>query len=480
MSSTKPATIADLPSELLLGIASNLATSFSSLIRLKNVNRKWRDVVAETKLDPVTKKLFDTYTCIVALPTLERTPSNVLVPTDTARARYVAAVSAATGHRDGKDSFALDVFLEWAKEWPSHAAVKGVSPAAVIAAFFDGVPGQDINRKLAHYSNALSAMSQDPLNAALVRLPFKFSARGLVCAASPVIRPWTNWERVLPLSTPAPTTVQLSTSQIARIALPLIIVPRNSSRGHYSSTSLGEVAIVDVQGKYETCASDWTEYMMTIVRDALKKRGGSYNDDLKLMRSIAAFGIEHTEQPIAGRPLQPLPLENLDTVCTEYRARTMEFSDMIFNETSPLPRNKRNADRDGLWRMYSCLRNLEDLKNRVQDHKIRVALQRLQTLSGPTKTQWEHVFWSSLALPPASTTRGSSASGTSTSSSLPRVSDTPSSGSANTTSVQSIAGSSSIPGPSAPHVSVTASTSSTVGTGEASQQLISRPQDGSS
>ena len=36
MSSTQSATMSDLPNELLLDIASNLATSFSSLIRLKN------------------------------------------------------------------------------------------------------------------------------------------------------------------------------------------------------------------------------------------------------------------------------------------------------------------------------------------------------------------------------------------------------------------------------------------------------------
>ena len=260
------ATIADLPNELLLQIASHL--SFSALVRLKNVSRKWRDIVNSTRLDPTSKKLFDAYSCIAKDPLLERSPPSVPTLALADRTRYIQAFNISVNKLHGKTilegCIAGSLFLMWVMEWPSHAAVGDLSPASVIAAFFNKASYRHVNGKFTRYigKHTLLSICTEPQQTILMRMPLVSTPnRGMSCA--PSATRFGTWARFVPIYT-QPRSVGPS--------IPLIIF---SAGGVIASLNhVGAVAGIDSEGRFRLTGFDWAEYLVSMSEQATMKLSG--------------------------------------------------------------------------------------------------------------------------------------------------------------------------------------------------------------
>ena len=210
-------TLADLPNELLLEIASHL--TLSSLIQLQNVNSKWRAVVAAARPEPVSEFLLLVYNTVSEGCDMER-PSATPVPalTDADRVRYIAAIDncvnrpALLDKRTPNDLYADLFFRTWLLEWPSHAAINGVSPASLVSAFFDRTQYHRLDGALVYFPNNRILFSMTALfrqviltRVPLTRVPGRGSDVGLLRCEPLTIANSEDWARFLPLFTPRRT-----------------------------------------------------------------------------------------------------------------------------------------------------------------------------------------------------------------------------------------------------------------------------------
>ncbi|PSS31952.1 hypothetical protein PHLCEN_2v2279 [Hermanssonia centrifuga] len=147
-----------LPNEVLLQIASYIG--FATLIRLRNVCKKWRAVVGAVQLSPAHRDLMDVYTLACAQPGLHKSTHTSMLPKlkHEDRLAYIFSVAQYSSQYQRftqETKTGADDFLTWLFEWPCFATISGFSPAAAVFSLSNSSSYSSIGSVKAYYQERL-------------------------------------------------------------------------------------------------------------------------------------------------------------------------------------------------------------------------------------------------------------------------------------------------------------------------------------